>query len=45
MKDVIVVAEKGGENKELLVIKKADKTVIAEIAKISSVIDLGSKYS
>ncbi len=42
MKDVIAVAEKGGE---LLAMENADKTAIAEIAKVSSTINLGSKHS
>ena len=45
MKHVIVVAEKSGENKELLVIKIADKTAIAKVIKVLSTIDLRSKYS
>ncbi len=42
MKDVILVTERGGE---LLAIENVDKTTIAEVAKMSSAIDLGSKYS
>ncbi len=42
MNDVILVAKRGGE---LLAMENADKTVIAEVAKVSSVIDLGSKHS
>ena len=45
IKDVIAVAERGRENGELLVIKNMDKTVIAEVAKVSSAIKLGHKYS
>ncbi len=44
MKDMIVVAEKGGENKELLAIENVDKTAMAEVAKVSSAIDLRSKH-
>ncbi len=42
MKNMIAVAEKG---KELLAIENIEKTVIAEVAKVSSAIDLGSKHS
>ena len=42
---MIAIAEKGGDNKELLAIKNANKTTIAKIAKILSAIDLGSKHS
>ncbi len=42
MKDVILVAERG---RELLAMENADKTAIAEVAKMSSAIDLGSKHS
>ncbi len=45
MKDMIVVAEKGGKNKELLAIDNVDKTAIAEVAKVSNTIYLGSKHS
>ena len=45
IKDVIVVAEKDEENKELLAIENADKTAMTEVVKVSSTIDLGSKYS
>ena len=39
------MAERGGENKELLAIENAKKTAMAEVAKVSSAIDLGSKHS
>ncbi len=42
MKDVILVVERG---RELLAMKNVDKTVIAEVAKEWSTIDLGSKHS
>ncbi len=42
MKDVISVTERSGE---LLAMENADKTAIAEVAKVSSAIDLGSKHS
>ncbi len=42
MKDVITMAERGGE---LLAMENADKTVIAEVAKVSSAINLGNKHS
>ena len=45
MKNMIVVAKKDGENKELLAIQNADKIKMAKIVKVSSAIDLGSKYS
>ncbi len=45
MKDVIAMAERGGENIELLVIDNADKTTVAEFTKMSSIIDLRSKHS
>ena len=45
MKDIIVIAEKGGENKELLTLENADKTAIIEVAKVSSAINLKSKHS
>ena len=45
MKDVIAVAEKDRENKKFSAIENADKTVKAEVAKVSNVIDLRSKHS
>ncbi len=45
IKDVIAVAEKGRENKELLAMENVDKTAMAEVAKVLSAIDLGSKHS
>ena len=42
MKDVITVAERSGENKELLAMENVDKTAMAEIKKVLSAIDLGS---
>ncbi len=42
MKDMIAVAERGGK---LLAIENEEKTVIAEVAKVSSAINLGSKHS
>lgn len=45
MKDVIIVAENDRENKELLAIEKADKTTMAEVAKLLNTIYLRSKYN
>ena len=45
MKYIIAMAKRSGKNKELLAMENADKTAMAEIAKVSSGIDLGSKYS
>ena len=45
MKDVIAVAERGRENKKLLTMGNVDKTAMAEVAKVSSAIDLGNKHS
>ena len=45
MKNMIAVAKKSKENKELLAIKNVDKTIIAEIVKMLNTIDLGNKYS
>ena len=42
---MIAVAERIGKNKKLLVMENAEKTVMAEIAKVSSVINLGHKHS
>ena len=42
---MIAVAKKIRENKELLAMENADKTAIAEITKVLSIIDLGSKYN
>ena len=42
IKNIIVVAKKSGENKELLAIKNVNKTGMANVVKISSVIDLES---
>lgn len=39
MKDLIAVVKMHRENKRLLAMKNTDKTVITEIAKVSSVID------
>ena len=44
MKDIIIVAEKGKKNRKLLAMKNVDKTTMAKIAKVSSAMDLGSKY-
>ena len=45
MKDIIALIEKSGENKELSIIENADKTVMVEVAKVSSAINLESKYN
>ena len=45
IKDVITVAERSRENKELLTMENTDKTAMAEVAKVSDAIDLGSKDS
>ncbi len=45
MKDMIAMIEKGEKNKELLVMENVEKTAIAEVIKVSSTIDLGSKHS
>ena len=45
MKDLIAVAKKGGENKNLLAMENVNKTAMAEVAKVSSAIKLGSKHS
>ncbi len=42
MKNVILVTERGGK---LLAMENADKTAIAEVGNVSSVIDFGSKHS
>lgn len=42
---MIKVAEKGRKNKELLTIENVDKTTMAEVAKVSNAINLGSKHS
>ena len=39
------MAKRGRENKELLTMEKADKTAMAEVAKLFSAINLGSKHS
>ena len=39
------MAERGRENKELLAMENVNKTAMAEMTKVSSPIDLGSKYS
>lgn len=44
MKNVIAVAKKGEENKQILVMKNADKTTMAEVAKVLSIIDFESMY-
>ncbi len=46
MKDMIAAAERGRKNEGQLAMENLlDKTAMAEVAKVSSVIDLGSKYS
>ena len=45
IKDVIAVAKKDGEIKELLAMKNIDKTAMAEVAKVLSVIDLRNKHN
>ena len=45
MKNVIVTAKKGRENGRPLAIENVDKTAMAEVAKVSSAINLGNKYS
>ncbi len=45
MKDVIAVAERDEENKELLTMENTNKTIMPEVAKVLSIIDLGSKHS
>lgn len=45
IKNVILAAEKGRENRKLLAIKNIDKTAIAEFAKVSNIINLSNKYS
>ena len=45
MKNVIAIAKNGSKNGGLLTIENIDKTAITEIAKVSSTIDLGNKYS
>lgn len=45
IKNIIVVAENSLENKELLVIENVNKITIAKVIKVSSIIDLESKYS
>ncbi len=42
MKDLIAVAEKDKENKELLPMKNKDKTAMAEVVIVLSTINLGS---
>lgn len=44
-KDIIAVAERAGENKELLAMENVDKTARAEVTKVMSIIDLGSKHN
>lgn len=44
IKDMVVVIERDGKNKEQLVIKNLlDKTLMAEVVKVPSVIDLSNK--
>ena len=45
MKNVIVAAKKDRKNRGLLTIENVDKTAMAEVVKVSSVIDLSNKYS
>ena len=45
MINVIKVAEKGKKNKELLAIENIDKTAMAEVTKVLSIIDLRSKHN
>lgn len=42
---MIIVAERSGENKKLLAMKNAGKTVIAKVAKVLNAMDLRSKHS
>lgn len=44
MKKVMTVAERFKENEELLTMENANKIIIAEVAKLSSTIDLESKH-
>ncbi len=43
MEDMIILAEKSRENEELLVIENVNKTLMAEVVKVSSAIDLHRK--
>lgn len=45
MKNIIAVAGKNRGNRELLAIENINITVIAEIAKVLSIINLGNKYN
>lgn len=45
MKNVIILAKKSRDKKELLVIKNVNKTTIAKIAKVVSTINLDDKYN
>lgn len=44
MKDMITAIKGDKKNKELLVIKNVNKTVMIEVAKVSSTIDFSNKY-
>lgn len=45
MNDFMTIAKRDRENKKLFTMKNADKTTMAEVAKVSCVIDLKSKHS
>lgn len=45
IKNLIAIAKKDRKNRELLVIENKNKTAMVKVAKVSSVIDLGNKYS
>lgn len=45
MKNIIAAAEKDRKNEGLLAMENANKTAMAEVAKVFSAIDLGNKYS
>lgn len=45
MKNVIVVTEKSRENKKLLAIENIDKTIMVEVTKVLSAINLRSKHN
>ena len=45
MKDMIAIAKKGRENGRPLAMENVDKTAMAEVAKVSTTVDLSNKYS
>ncbi len=45
MKNVIIVAKNGGENKEMLAMKNIDITAMVEVVKVLDAIDLRSKHN